>query len=396
LRNWSQFVDEPLDLKLAEKDRLGSKYHWNNYSTGWGHVGNTPLKWFKTYTHGGGIRDPLIVHWPARIQQGGEISSQFCHCADIVPTVLEAIGLEAPKMLNGLEQLPVDGSSLLHTFDEPHAAEGKRVQYFELMGHRGIWADGWKAVTNHVKGEDFDQDRWELYHVADDFSETEDLAARHPEKLQELVGLWWKEAERNHVLPLDDRDRERALFTYWNAPRTRWVYEQGMTRVTGYAAPAVGNRSYRISADIEIALQTEGVILAVGSRFGGFVLYIQNGKLVHEYIGPLRNWVLESPQPLSPGRHTVVFAFNKTADRSGRAALLCDGKEIAAEHMDGMWPLSPVGGGVFCGYDDGSPVSERYSCPYAFTGRIREVIVHARVEQTDDKGFANLVSLNED
>lgn len=396
LRVPGQFVDEPLSMLLSEVDRLGSKYHWNMYPAGWGHAGNTPLKWFKTHTHGGGIRDPLIVHWPARIKQGGMISSQFCHCADIAPTVLEAIGLTAPISLNGVEQLPVEGTSLLYTFDKPQAPEGKRAQYFELMGNRGIWADGWKAVTHHNKGEDFDQDRWELYHVANDFSETEDLAQKHPQKLAELVALWWKEAERNHVLPLDDRDRERTLYTYWNAPRTRWVYEPGMTRVTGYAAPAVGNRSYRISAEIEIAAQTEGVILAVGSRAGGFVLYIQNGRLVHEYIGPLRRWSLESPGPLSHGRHTVVFAFRKTADRAGRAALLCDGQELAAEQMDEMWPLSPLGGGVFCGYDDASPLSERYTCPFTFTGKMREVVVEAGVDKADDQGFANLVSINED
>lgn len=396
LRVRGQFVHEPLDLLLSEVDRLGSKYHWNMYPAGWGHAGNTPLKWFKTCTHGGGIRDPLIVHWPARIKQGGAISSQFCHCADITPTVLEAIGLEAPTSLNGVAQLPIDGTSLLYTFGQPQAPEGKRAQYFELMGNRGIWADGWKAVTHHKKGEDFEQDRWELYHVATDFSETEDLAQEYPDKLAELVALWWKEAERNHVLPLDDRDRERTLYTYWNAPRSRWVYEPGMTRVTGYAAPAVGNCSYRISAEVEITAQTEGVILAVGSRAGGFVLYIQNGRLVHEYIGPLRRWTLESPGPLSPGRRTIVFAFRKTADRAGHAALLCDGQELAAEEINEMWPLSPVGGGVFCGYDDASPLSERYACPFTFTGKMRNVIVEAGVDKADDRGFANLVSINED
>lgn len=396
LRKHSQGLDEPFEVMHRELDRLGSPHHWNMYPAGWGHAGNTPLKWFKMHTHGGGVRDPLILHWPARIRDGGAISTQFCHCTDIAPTILEVAGLEAPSTLQGIEQLPIDGTSLAYTFDDPRAAPKKRIQYFELLGNRGIWVDGWKAVSRHFKGEDFESDRWELYHVEEDFSESKDLAQKHPQKLRELVDLWWQEAERNKVLPLDDRDSERVLYTYWGAPRDRWVYEQGMNRVTGYAAPSVANRSYSIRADVELSATTEGVILAVGGRAGGYVLYIQDGHLVHEYIGPDGRSVLESPALIPDGRRQLAFVFEKTGHCAGCASLRCDGDVIATAGMSGMWPLGPTAGGVFCGYDDASPISERYVLPYAFTGVIHSVVVQAESPQAADPGLSNIAALASD
>jgi arylsulfatase len=159
IRRHYQWHAEGLDEKLAGIDQLGSARLWNNYPRGWGHAGNTPHKWYKMHTHGGGIRDPLIIHWPARIRHGGLISPQFCHCSDIAPTVLEAVGIEAPKVVNGVEQMPVDGTSLAYTFEEPFAPARTRLQYFELMGNRGLWKDGWKAVTRHFPGTDFEEER---------------------------------------------------------------------------------------------------------------------------------------------------------------------------------------------------------------------------------------------
>jgi len=396
IRRHYQMLEETLEEKLAGIDRLGSEFLWNNYPRGWGHAGNTPLKWFKMHTHGGGVRDPLIVHWPTRIRQGGLISPQFCHCADIAPTVLEAVGIEAPGVVQGIEQLPIHGTSLAYTFDEPLAPARKRVQYFELMGNRGVWADGWKAVTRHFKGTDFEDDRWELYHLDSDFSESEDLAEQYPDKLAALVSLWHAEAERNQVLPLDDRDGERGLFTYWGQPRQRWVFEQGMSRVSGYVAPAVGNRSYRIVADVDLVRDTQGVIMAVGGRAGGYVLFIQQGRLVHEYLGPDRRWVVESSAPLPPGRHELAFEFRLQAACAGTATLTCDGRSIGSIEMSGMWPLSPTAGGVYCGYDDGSPCSDRYTLPFSFTGRIHTVAVEVGEYHVPNRALQNHVSISED
>jgi arylsulfatase A-like enzyme len=393
LRRYIQRVDESFDEKLAAIDELGSDRHWNNYPAGWGHAGNTPLKWFKMQTHGGGVRDPLIVHWPARIKDGGQVSSQFCHCADIMPTILEACGVAAPAILNGVEQLPITGTSFAYTFDEPRASDRKRVQYFELMGNRGIWADGWKAVTRHFEGEDFDSDQWELYHLPTDFSESNDLAARNPEKLRELVALWWEEARRNDVLPLDDRNLDRIALTYYAPPRRRWRFEQGMSRVSGYAAPAVANRSYRIIAEVDVR---DGVILSVGGRAGGYVLFVQDGRLVHEYVGPGHRSVVESTGPLPTGRHVLTFDFRKTGHCAGMATLLCDGQPIGHAQMHGMWPASPTAGGVCCGHDEASPVSDRYHKPFVFKGEIHSVVVEAEDDFQADAALANQIALSED
>jgi arylsulfatase A-like enzyme len=396
IRNHYLFMDESLDDKIAKMDLLGSEHFNNHYPRGWGHAGNTPLKWFKMDTHGGGIRDPLIVHWPARIREGGQISPQFLHCSDIVPTILEAVGVVAPSVFKGMPQRPIDGRSMVYTFEDALAKPATRVQYFEMNGDRGIWCDGWKAVTRHEKGGDFEQDRWELYHVELDFSENKDLAATHPEKLQELIALWWSEAERHQVLPLDDRDRERSLRGFRPRQRTRIAFEQGANRLDRGALPQIGNRSYSITADVEMTAQTEGVILAQGDRFGGFVLFVQNQRLVHEYVASRRSWVLESDRALMPGRHRFVYTFRKTASFAGVATLQCDGELLGTQEMHTMWPLGPNGGGAYCGRDDGSPVSERYTLPFAFTGTIHEVVVEVGTDYTPDSPLEHHLALSED
>lgn len=396
LRRYVQSHPETFEEKLAAIDELGGDRHWNAYPAGWGHAGNTPLKWFKMQTHGGGVRDPLIIHWPDRIPDGGQISHQFCHCSDIAPTILEACGIDAPETLNGVGQMPITGVSLAYTFDQADAPGRKRIQYFELMGNRGIWADGWKAVTRHFQGDDYDEDHWELYHLDTDFSESNDLAAVYPDKVRELVALWWDEAERNKVLPLDDRNFERILLTYWGKPRNKWRFEQGMNRVSGYAAPSVSNRSYRVVADVEIAADSEGVILSVGGQAGGYVLFIQNGRLIHEYVGPDRHWILESEVALSAGRHRLAFEFRKTAPRTGVGALLCDDAVIASGPIENMWPGSPTAGGVCCGFNEASPVSDRYVRPFTFTGVIHDVVVEAGDDYVDDPALAIQIALAED
>lgn len=396
IRRHYQWHAEGLDEKLAGIDQLGSARLWNNYPRGWGHAGNTPHKWYKMHTHGGGIRDPLIIHWPARIRDGGLISPQFCHCSDIAPTVLEAVGIEAPKVVNGVEQMPVDGTSLAYTFEEPFAPTRTRLQYFELMGNRGLWKDGWKAVTRHFPGTDFEQDRWELYHLDRDFSESEDLAARHPDRLRELVALWHEEAERNHVYPLDDRASERGFETYWGPPRRRWVYEPGTSRVSGYVGPAIGNRSYSIVADAELRPDTQGVIVAAGGPAGGYVLYVQDRRLVHEYVGPSRRQIVESSEPVPDGRHRLAFEFCKRGPRAGLGTLKCDERVIGSIEMSDMWPLSPAAGGLYCGYDDAGPCSERYSQPYAFTGTLHSVVIESGDDFMVDRALEHHNALSED
>ena len=397
LRKHYLFMEEPFETLLGNIERFGSEYTNNHYPAGWGHAGNTPLKWFKMDTHGGGIRDPLIVHWPAGINAVGEVRTQYHHCSDVMPTILDVLGLEAPAVVRGVEQLPIDGISMVYSFADASAPTRKHVQYYEMLGDRGIWSDGWKAVTRHAKGTDFDQDRWELYHTDTDFSESNDLAAKHPERVKALVELWWAEAERNQVLPLDDRDIERSMRTFHSPRRLRYVYQQGMARIDRVASPTIGNRSYRIMADIEISdATTEGVILAAGGRSGGYTLFVQGGRLVHEYVGPDRRFVIESPDRLPVGCLRVCFAFRKTGPQAGEGTLLVDDKVVATQSMTTMWPLLANSAGVHCGYDDGSPVSERYSCPFTFTGRIGEVVIEPYFDYVADSRLEYYLKLSED
>jgi arylsulfatase len=386
IRKHYAFVEEPLEELLRQLDRLGGPHAYNHYPSGWGFAGNTPLKWFKMDTHGGGIRDPLIVHWPRRITAGGGLRGQYHHCVDVVPTVLELLGIEAPREHQGVPQLPIHGTSMAYTLDAPDAPTRKRVQYFEMLGDRGLWRDGWKAVARHAKGTDFELDRWELYHLDADFSESEDLAAAHPERLRELIDAWWAEAGRHDVLPLDDRDRERTAASLRATSRARYVYRAGLARVDRLSAPNVANRSYRIAARLDVpAGGARGVLLAAGGRFGGYVLFLDDGRLVHEYnCGDERRMVLESAEPLAPGPHEVAFVFRKDGALQGIGTLLVDGRVVAAMPMTGMWPLLPNATGVHCGRDDGSPVSERYECPNAFTGTLHEVVVEVDDDQQVD------------
>src|SRR5262249_52813393 len=235
---------------------------------------NTPLKWYKKDTHGGGIRAPLIMSWPGRVRDSG-LRTQYHHVIDVTPTVLEVGGATAPTVYQGIPQLPIHGVSMAYTFDDPKAPTTKRVQHFELLGDRALWCDGWKAVARHTKGEDFDADRWELYHLDEDFSECQDLAAAEPQKLRELIDRWWTEAGAFDVLPLDDREYERVAANAEARARSRYVYYPGMSRIDRLSAPYVTDRSWSIAAEVDIpAGGAEGVLLACGSRFAGYVLYV--------------------------------------------------------------------------------------------------------------------------
>ena len=196
---------EDLDTAIARLDDIGGPNSHCNIPWGWAQAGNTPLKWYKQNTHGGGVRDPLIIHWPAKLGTPGQIRPQFCHAIDLAPTVMDLLNIEPPSVVAGVPQMPVHGTSLAPALTDPNAATARTTQYFEMLGHRGIWHRGWKAVTHHESGTPFDDDKWELYHLDEDFSECNDLAAAEPKRLKEMVDLWWAEAERNGVLPLDDR-----------------------------------------------------------------------------------------------------------------------------------------------------------------------------------------------
>jgi arylsulfatase len=386
IRKHYSFIHESFEELYDALDEYGSEYAYNHYPMGWGHAGNTPLKWFKMDTHGGGIRDPFIVQWPRRISKGGEIRAQFHHVIDVVPTILDYLAIRAPDQVNGVPQTPIHGKSMRGSIEDANAPTPCKTQYFEMLGDRGIWADGWKAVTRHTKGTSFDDDVWELYHVDEDFSEYRDLAAENPGKLQQMIDLWWSEAGKYDVLPLDDRDRERAASSLKAAARKTYRYYPGMMRIDRMNTPNVSNCSHRIEADLEIGdLPANGVILSAGNRFGGYVLYCDQGHLTYAYTFGVRDsTVVRSRNTLPKGRVKVAFDFTKTGEKAGIGQLYIGDSAEGKVDIEGMWPIIPNVAGAHCGRDDGSPVCEDYATPNPFSGRIHHVDVIVGDDQVID------------
>ena len=380
-----------VDEMVARIDEIGGPTIHNNYPWGWTTAGNTPFRRWKREVHEGGIADPCIVHWPSRIVAGGEIRTQFTHAIDVLPTILEVTGIEPPEQIEGVAQRPLEGTSFAYTFDAPDEPERHDTQYFEMLGSRAIYHRGWKAVTFKPLGrmytdEDpdkpFDEDTWELFHVASDFSECHDLAAEQPEKLRELQDLWWREAERYHVLPLDNRPGVAIAEPAPTGvrPRTRYEYRPGGGMVPEAVAVDVKRRSHTITAEVDIPPEgAEGVLLAMGGILGGYTLYVQDGRLqyVHNLLGR-REDHLVAPEPLTPGRHTLGFAYRcDDPFGGGHGTLTVDGEAVAEADIRRFTPVrfSIMGSGITCGYDGASAVTARYRGPFAFTGTLDRVVV---------------------
>ena len=387
--NENQFVNrvEPsIEENLKHVDEWGGVRSFPNYSWGWAWAGNTPLRRWKRYLHQGGMSDPLIVHWPKGIAARGEVRGQYVHVVDMAPTVLEALHLEAPVTLNGTAQRPLEGVSFAHTFNDAAAPTRKKVQYYEMIASRALWADGWKAVVEQPQGEPLTEEmlaaqKWELYHVESDFSECEDLADRHPEKLAALVEQWWAEAGKYNVLPLDSRmqlrmgERKPGTIPTGN----RRVFYPGGAPQFEYTAVNVKDRSHTITAEVEIPDRgAEGVLLAHGSWFAGYALYVKSGRLVyvHNCMG-LAEYRIESTATIPSGRHTLAFHFTRTGAHRGVGTLFIDGRTVGEGEIPRTVPyvIETSGEGLCCGYDSGLPVTPDYQAPFRFTGRIDQVLV---------------------
>ncbi len=373
--------------ELAENMKLlnvlGGPETYEHFPTGWAVAFSTPFKMFKRYSeYSGGTCDPMVISWPKGIKARGEVRNQYHHSVDIVPTILEACGLEMPKVYKGVEQYPLNGVSMKYSFDaKPDGPTQKKRQYYAMLGTRGIWENGWRASAVHApisgKGH-FDKDRWELYHVDADRSESTDLATQHPEKLEALVKAWFEEAEKNLVLPLDDRSAMEILGEERpseEAPRTRYVYYPDTSPVPEGVAVNIRGRSYKIVADVDITADASGVLFAHGSRFGGHTLFIKDQKLVYVYnflgIKPEQKFV---SAVLTPGKHVLGVEFIREKagqyhESLGTAKLYVDEKVVAEGPMKaqvGKFTLS--GDGLCIGYDSGDNVSLEYTSPAKFTG----------------------------
>ena len=363
----------PEDVAAAQDrlDDIGGPLSHSNYPWGWAQVGNTPLKWYKQNTFGGGVRDPLVIHWPAKITDRGGLRRQFHHVSDLTPTILAEIGIEQPQTFRGRDQLPVTGVPMGYTFDDSEQPTAKKAQYFEMFGHRGIWADGWKAVTYHRLGKPFDDDVWELYHIDEDFSECNNLADQHPEKLAELVELWWSEAEINGVLPLDDDVTGiafRARRPGTTHASTRYRFLPPMSRLPNEAAPAIAGRSWQMRATIDRQTGTEqGVLVAWGTANTGLSLYVLDGEAVFDYNLFGTHYTARVELGAS-GTTTVIVDFDRTDD-GARIVIGSDGPNSATDSVEVPYVLRFIGmSGMDVGRDAGSAVTEAYVGPFPFTG----------------------------
>jgi arylsulfatase len=399
-------VPDSLEENLQKIDELGGPSTFNHYAWGWTFAGNTPFRRWKRETYRGGVSDPFIVHWPKGIKAKGEIRTQYAHAIDMVPTVLEALGLEAPTSVKGVTQSPIEGLSFAHALNDAQAPSKHITQYFEMFGHRSIYHDGWRAVcpwpgTSFKEaglffGAPIDKDKlteldaksWELYHIEKDFAENHNLAAENRAKLIELIATWYVEAGKYNVLPIDSRGTLRLVDPRPQiaVARTSYTYYPNTQMIPPNAGPNVLNRPHSITVDVEIPKGgAEGALLSAGDVQGGYCFYVQNGNLhyVYNYVGS-QFFHVESKVPVPEGRHKLRFEFELTGKpdvRNGKGAPGCgqlyiDGKLVGQGDIPLTMPLLlGLAGGIVCGADTGSPVWDKYEPPFKFTGTLYSATV---------------------
>jgi arylsulfatase A-like enzyme len=395
-------VPETIQDILKHYDELGGPSTYPHYAAGWAVAGDTPFTWTKQVASSyGGTRNGMVIYWPQGIQAKGEVRSQWHHVIDIVPTILETAGLPEPKSVNGTPQTPIEGVSLAYTFADPNAADRHATQYFEIFGNRAIYDNGWLAGAVHRAPWEYkprttlDTDKWELYDTRSDFSLANDLASKNPDKLKELQNLFLKEAVKYSVLPLDDRLLERLDAALVGRPdlmagRTSLTVYPGMTGMSENTFINLKNRSHTITAEVDIPeTGANGVILAQAGRFGGWSLYLKDGKPTYTYnwLGQHRTTVA-AKQALPAGKATIRFEFAYDGGGSGKGGLgtiFVNGKSVATsriEHTQCCFFSADEGADV--GSDEGTPVSDTYKVPFRFTGKITKVIIELKEAKRAD------------
>jgi arylsulfatase A-like enzyme len=408
-------VSESVEENLSALDKLGGPETFNHYAWGWTFAGNTPFRRWKRETYRGGVSDPFIVHWPKGIKTRGEVRTQYAHIIDMVPTVLECLGIEPPTVIKGVTQSPIEGVSFAHTFEDANAPSRHHTQYFEMMGHRSLYHDGWRAVcpwpgpsfteSGNFFGEPITADKlteldakgWELYHIEKDWAENYNVAADNRPKLIEMISTWYAEAGKYNVLPIDARGvlrfgDERPQIT---VQQTRYTYYPGTQPIPANATVKILNRPHNIIADVEIPTGgVEGVLLSQGDIEAGYLFYTKGGKLhwVHNYVNKAFYHV-RSSENIPEGRHKLGFEFEVTGKPDftkgkgspGRAKLFIDGKLVGQIDVPVTTPLSFGLTGVTCGAAHGAPVIPDYQPPFEFTGKIYSVTVDVSGQLIEDK-----------
>lgn len=380
-------------------DELGGPKYFNHFPSAWAHAMNAPFQWTKQVaSHFGGTRNPMIISWPDRIKDGGGLREQFLHTIDIVPTIYEICGITAPSELLGVQQKPIEGRSFAHLFDDAAGKAPRRTQYFEMGCNRGLYHDGWMAsspsfVPWEANRTNYDPDTapWELYDVSKDFSQAHDLASEMPEKLRELQDMWWVEAAKYSVLPLDWRATERFNSEAMGRPslvrgHNKATYYPGIIGLPDAACPSILNKSWTITADIELLEdETNGMIITHGGLEGGYGLYLRDGvpTFVYNFLSLERpTFAAEKPLPKGKAQLTVDFVYDGDGvGKGGEISLSANGKKIAGGRLERTVPAQfSLGEGIDIGMDVGSPVDFTYSLPFAFTGKIEQVTIELHPE----------------
>jgi arylsulfatase len=378
-------IPDSMEANLALLDELGGPRTYNHYPTGWAMAFNTPFKMWKRYEFNGGTSDPCIISWPKGITARGEVRDQYHHAIDLVPTILDALGVDSPETIGGHVQSDFDGVSMRYSFDAGALPSARTTQFYSMLGSRAIWHGGWKAVTTHptISGwGNFGKDTWELYHTDIDRSELRDRAAEEPERLQELINLWYAEAGANDAFPLDDRSALEIMLTprpLLSPARNRYVYYPGMSEVPESQAVNVRNRSYTIGALVDVPEPgAEGVLFAHGSRFGGHSLYVKENRLhyVYNFVGMLEQ-VVVGTEDVPTGENLILSAsFDKDGEdppgvATGTLSLYHGDRKVGEQRIKTQPGKFMIAGEGLCvGRDGGEPVTADYPGvhPHAFTG----------------------------
>ncbi|MDM9632170.1 arylsulfatase [Robiginitalea aurantiaca] len=378
-----------LEENLERYDVWGSEATDNHYHAGWALAGNTPFKYFKQTVHNGGIKDPLIVHWPAGIKGKGEIRNQYHHIIDIAPTILEVLDLEFMEEIDGIKQMPLDGGSFAYSFNEADAADQHTTQYYEMYGNRAIYKDGWKAVTIHgnrmpwdfAGTYPFEDDVWELYNVTEDFTESNDLAEEFPEKLEELKAAWEEEAWKYNVFPLyDDLGARFSNVAKIYAPKRKEFifYPPGAVRISEPYSPPVKNKNHSLTAHAEIPNGgASGVLVAAGGLYGGYTLYVKDNRLVYEYNAYNEDrFTIRSNTTIPTGEVELKAVYDVNEDKTAVVTLYINGEQVGQGPVNrthpGQYSLSET---FDVGEDTGTPVSRNYTRENKFSGNLDRLVV---------------------
>ena len=372
--------EEDFDEIQSKLDEIGGPNSHSDLPWGWAQVGNAPLKWYKRDTHGGGVRVPLIVHYPPGIRETGGIRNQFHYVTDVVPTILEMVNVQPRSSYGGYDQIPISGTSFAYTYEGDGPTE-KPIQYFEMMGNRGLWFEGWKAVIRHEHGDDYANEDWELYHLDQDFSEARDLAGAEPERLRKMIDLWWAEAGRNGVLPLDDHsaDRRRPIQSPGDDRETlTYRFSPPIAHIPRVLSPSLGQGQWSLTADVEVSSNdSEGTIYSQGSNRDGFALFLQDETLNLVYTSLYETTTGRSSRTLPRDRTTVGLMFERVGDQTGTITFTVDGEEAGVMKIPNATRAARMRG-VDIGRTSLEPITDQFDAPFRFTGRIRSITIQTR------------------